>query len=132
MASFDEEMTRGREIGALHPGPSVAGHSIQYNKDKHAWIIDQTLVVCSLPEYRCLKLLLEHADRCVPFAHFVNHLQETPISDTALLKQEKLRVAHVMSNLRTKIWALGLDIASVMNVGYILLSDAQKDHEPPL
>lgn len=116
---------------ALHPGPSVPGHSVQCDESRHTWIIDQTLVMCSLSEYRCLRLLLEHADRCVSFARLGALLQEAPLSEEGMHRQEKMRLAHIMSNLRTKIWALGLDIVSVMNTGYMLLSDTQETPSSP-
>ena len=123
---------QSRMSDALHPGPSVPGHSIQCDEGRHTWIIDQTLVMCSLSEYRCLRLLLEHADRCVSFARLGTLLQEASLSEEGMHRQEKMRLAHIMSNLRTKIWALGLDIVSVMNTGYMLLSDTQEISSPPL
>lgn len=107
--------------GTLQPGPTVPGHTIQSNEQLATWIIDQTLLACSPTGYRCLKLLLEQAERCVPYAHFIAQVQEAPLVETRVQKQTRMRVAHIMSNLRAKLWPLGLDIGSVMGVGYILL-----------
>lgn len=126
MADFENEKERGQIIGTLRPGPIVPGHTVEYYEDQHAWVIDQTLIPCSEPEYHCLKLLLEQANRCVPFEHFIRSLQETALLATDAQKQARMRVAHLISNLRTKIWASGLDIVSVMNVGYILLSGSEE------
>lgn len=114
----------------LRPGPVVPGHTIQYAEDQHAWVIDHHLIPCSEPEYLCLKLLLEHANRCVPLEHFLRRLHETALPSPEAQKQAKMRVAHLVSNLRTKIWASGLDIVSVMNVGYILLSELEEPSTP--
>lgn len=107
--------------GTLQPGPTVSGHMIQSNEQLATWIIDQTLLACSPAGYRCLKLLLEQAERCVPYAHFIAQVQEASLAEARMQKQARMRVAHIMSNLRAKLWPLGLDIGSVMGVGYILL-----------
>jgi DNA-binding response OmpR family regulator len=121
MASAEKETEQSRITSIVRPGPVVPGHTIQYYEDQHAWIIDQMLIPCSASEYLCLKLLLEQANRCVPFALFLRSLQETISSEAQ--KPTRMRIAHVVSSLRAKIWASGLDIVSVMNVGYILLSE---------
>lgn len=126
MADVGKEQERGQRTRMLRPGPTVPGHTIQADEEHHTWVIDQILIPCSEPEYRCLKLLLEQADRCVPFAHFLRSLQETALPSSEGQKQARMRIAHLVSNLRTKIWATGLDIASVMNVGYLLLSTVEK------
>ncbi len=102
----------------------VFPHTIQYNEQQHVWIIDQTLLSCSPTEYCCLKLLLEQVERCVPYAHFIAQFQEDSFADGQLQKQAKMKVAHLMSKLREKLWPLGLDIGSVMGIGYILLRSA--------
>jgi DNA-binding response OmpR family regulator len=131
MADVGKEKERGQITSTLRSGPIVPGHTIQYYEDQHAWVIDHTLIPCSEPEYHCLKLLLEQANRCVPFEHFIRSLQETALPSTDAQKQAKMRVAHLVSNLRTKIWASGLDIVSVMNVGYILLSRLEESSASP-
>lgn len=108
----------------------MPGHTVQYYEDQHAWVIDQMLIPCSESEYHCLKLLLEGANRCVPFEHFIRCLQETALPSTDAQKQARMRVSHLVSNLRAKIWASGLDIVSVMNVGYILLSGSEESSAP--
>jgi hypothetical protein len=112
-----------REGGAKRfcSGPPVPEHQIQYDEVRHAWIIDQVLLLCSVAEYRCLNALLASVDRCVPFAALVACLDTTG-SDA---KQERMRLAHIMSSLRVRLWPLGFDIGSVMNIGYILLSGTQ-------
>jgi len=131
MANVGEERPDGQSTSKICPGPVVPGHTLQYYEDQHAWVIDQVLLPCSAPEYHCLQLLLERANRCVPFAHFLICLQTTPTTEHANLKQERMRIAHLMSVLRTKIWPFGLDIASVMNIGYILLSEGQETPASP-
>ena len=120
-----ETLAVGQTNDALHPGPSVPGHTIQYNEQQHTWIIDQTLLPCSPTGYACLRLLLEQAERCVPYAHFIAQFQEAPLAEARAHKQARMKVAHVMSNLRAKLWPLGLDIGSVMGVGYILLREEE-------
>src|SRR5581483_11747331 len=78
---------------------------------------------------RVLTLLLEHADRCVPFAQLWAQFQEEPLNDAAQRKLARSRIIHVISDVRAKIWASGLDIVAVMNYGYILLSHLQ-EHGP--
>ena len=103
----------------LRTGPSLPGHTIQYDEGQRAWIIDQTLIACSEPEYHCLRLLLEQANRCVPFAQLAGYLPETEDTETAA--SERGRMRHLMSSLRGKIWMLGIDIVSLRDVGYLLL-----------
>jgi hypothetical protein len=122
ITTFHEENQQKKRTSALRPGPDLPGHSVQHYEDQHAWVIDQTLIPCTVAEYHCLKLLLERANRCVPFASFLSMQEIFPTVSTDP-KQERLRVAHMMSILRAKIWASGLDIVSVMNIGYILLSE---------
>ncbi|HEU5377253.1 MAG TPA: helix-turn-helix domain-containing protein [Ktedonobacteraceae bacterium] len=111
--------------GALRPGPRIEGHSIQRDEEQNAYIIDQKLIACTPTEYRVLTLLLEQADHCVLFAQLWEQFQDEPLNDAAQLKQARTRIIHLMSDLRAKIWALGLDIVAVMNYGYILLSRPQ-------
>lgn len=108
--------------GALRPGPRIEGHSIQQDEEQNAYVIDQKLIACTPTEYRVLTLLLEQADRCVLFAQLWEQFQDEPLNDAAQLKQVRTRIIHLMSDLRAKIWALGLDVVAVMNYGYILLS----------
>jgi hypothetical protein len=115
--------------GALRPGPQMEGHSIQRDERQHAYVIDQVLIACTPAEYRILTLLLEQADRLVPFAQLWAQLQDEPLVDAAQIKQARTRIIHLMSDLRAKIWALGLDIVAVMNYGYILVSHPQ-EHGP--
>ncbi len=103
----------------LRPGPSVPGHTLLQDEQRHTWIIDQMLILCTPPAYRCLKTLLEHPDRCVPFAHLMACLEETEQH----VATEQLR--YLMSSLRGKIWTLGMDIVSVRGVGYLLLSKTE-------
>lgn len=109
----------------LVSGPPVSGHSIQHHELQHIWIIDQTLLTCSRSEYRCLEILLEHVNQCVPFAQLAVQCQTIPSTEVIWDLQTRRKVWHVMSRLRTKVWALGLDIVCVIHVGYILLSEAQ-------
>jgi DNA-binding response OmpR family regulator len=115
--------TRGvRDAGGLQPGPHVAGHRIQRDEAQHALVIDQTLIACTPTEYQVLALLLEQANQCVPYAQFLTLMQETQLTEAAQIKQARIRLMHLMSDLRAKIWPLGLDIVAVMNTGYLLLS----------
>ena len=125
---------RARELlthHTLRPGPSIVGHTIQQYEEQHTWIIDQTLILCTPPEYFCLKALLEQADRCVPFAQLAACLPEIFSSEDAEHKTATARMRHLMSSLRGKIWSLGMDIVSLRSVGYILLSNAQEASLPP-
>ncbi len=126
MTDSGKGIERRRITSTLRPGPLVPGHLIQCYEDQHAWVIDQTLIPCSESEYVCLQLLLEQANRCVPFEHFILRLQETAFTSSDAQKPARMRVAHLISSLRTKIWASNLDIVSVMNVGYILLSGSEE------
>ena len=121
------ETQSARIPGGLLPGPHVEGHSIQRDEEKYAFLIDQKLITCTPTEYRVLALLLEQAGRCVPYAQLGAQFQDEPLTDAAHLKQARIRIIHLMSDLRAKIWALGLDIVAVMNTGYILLSS--RTHE---
>ncbi len=118
-------MGRTRKPGTVCPGPVLPGHQIQYDDEQLVWVIDQTLLPCSEPAYQCLKVLLEHANRCVPFEQLQRCLQEQPLPSTDGQKRARMRVAHLISNLRPKIWAVGLDVVSVMDVGYILLAGSE-------
>jgi DNA-binding response OmpR family regulator len=115
----------------LIPEPSLAGHSIQRDERQHAFLIDQHLIACTPTEYRLLALLLEQADRCVLFAQLIAQFQEEPCMDAALLQRARNKLMHVISDLRAKVWASGLDIASVMGVGYILLSSQPEEMALP-
>lgn len=124
MTQLGEENTGAP--GALRPGPRIEGHSIQRDEEQKAYVIDQTLIACTPTEYQVLTLLLEQADRCVPFAQIWAQFQDGPLTDAAQRKQTRIRIIHLMSDLRAKIWALGLDIVAVMNYGYILLLRPQE------
>ncbi|HET8845834.1 MAG TPA: hypothetical protein VFN35_30500 [Ktedonobacteraceae bacterium] len=116
----------GQPVSKLRSGPSIPGHNIQYDEQRHVLVIDQVLLSCTLPEYQCLKQLLESVDRCVTFDTFGVCLEQAPGLDA---RHERMRLAHIMSALRARLWPLGLDIVSVMNRGYILLS--QPDLQEP-
>ena len=128
MSTFREENQRNQKSSMPRSGPDVPGHSIQYDEEQHTWIIDQMLLPCTPAEYHCLELLFEHANACVPFASFLKNptIFPTASADVKDAKQERLRVAYMMSKLRTRVWTFGFDIASVWNIGYILLSEAQE------
>lgn len=117
--------------GTLRPGPRIEGHRIQRDEEQNAYVIDQKLIACTPTEYRVLTLLLEQADHCVLFAQLQTQFQDEPLNDAAQLKQTRTRIIHLMSDLRAKIWALGLDIVAVMNYGYILLSRPQDQRSLP-
>ncbi len=122
MTQPDGETQNVRIPGGLLPVPPVAGHSIQRDEAQHAFLIDQKLITCTRTEYRVLALLLERADRCVSYTQLSAQCQDELLTDAAQIKQARIRIMHVMSDLRSKIWALGLDIVAVMNTGYILFS----------
>jgi DNA-binding winged helix-turn-helix (wHTH) protein len=128
MTQPGEKTQETRSAGGLLPGPRVEGYSIQRDEGQHAFLINQTLVHCTPTEYHILELLLEQADRCVSYAQLSAHVQGEPVTDPAHLTHTRTRIIHLMSDLRAKIWALGLDIAAVMNTGYILLSS--RTHAP--
>ena len=108
--------------GALRPGPWIEGHTIQRDEEHKVYVIDQHVIACTPTEYRILTLLLEQADRCVPFAQLWAHGQDGPLTDAVQRKQIRTRIIHVISDVRAKMWASGLDIVAVMNYGYLLLS----------
>ena len=126
MATFHEEQPYQQQSNAC-PGPVVPGHQIQCYEEQHCWIIDHVLLPCSVAEYRCLKLLLEQVNTCVPFSSFLSDQESFPTA-CANAKQERSRVAYIMSRLRAKLWTLGFDIANVWNVGYILLLLSEPQH----
>ncbi len=109
-------------------GPVIPGHQVQADDLHHVWIIDQVLVPCSVAEYRCLKLLLESVDRCVPLAALAACFADMATLDP---KQERLRLVHLMSALRARLWPLGFDLGSVMAIGYILLSGTSAETAEP-
>ncbi len=106
----------------MRPGPCVPGHSIQQDEEKRCWVIDHTLIFCTLREFLCLGLLIEHVDQVVPFTQFAQHLPEILSMDETEQKLAIGRMRQLLSRLRTKIWPLGLDIISLRGVGYLLLS----------
>ncbi len=118
MENHQEEKRREGATKRFCAGPPIPGHQVQHDEVRRVWIIDQVLLLCSVAEYRCLNVLLESVDRCVPFAALVACLE----SAGSGAKQERMRLAHIMSSLRPRLWPLGLDIGSVMTIGYILLS----------
>lgn len=116
----------------LLPGPPVAGHHIRRDAQAGALLIDRTLVSCTPTEYKLFVLLLEQAEHCVTYAQLIARVSEEPLSEAAAFRQAKNRVIHQVSGLRPKIWPCGLDIVSVMGVGYILLSShAEEGVSPP-
>lgn len=108
--------------GSLLLGPHVAGHVVQRDEERHAFVIDQQLILCTPTEYRVLTLLLEQVDRCVRYAHLIAQCQEEPSSSAVQRKQDRTRLMHLVSDVRSKIWVFDWDIVAVMNTGYILLS----------
>ncbi len=136
MTSPDREEQSLHVSGRLLPGPHVAGYSIQRDEKRHVYVIDQKLVTCSPIEYRILTLLLEQINHCVSFAQLWEQFQAGRLADAAQMKQARARLMHVVSRLRTKIWASGLDIVAVVDTGYMLLSHTQMSaghrEDPPL
>lgn len=110
---------------ALIPGPPVAGHTIQRNEAQHVYVLDDRLIRCSPSEYRILTELLEQVDRYVPYARLI----EEPLANAMQRRKARTRMMHVMSKLRSKVWASGLDIVAVVNYGYILVSQVQEQGE---
>ncbi len=125
-----DKKPREKRLGPLCDGPPIPGHRLQYDEAQHIWVIDQVLLCCSASEYQCLSILFACVNRCVPFAQLLASLQEMPGALSADSKQERMRIAHLMSTLRPKIWAFGMDIVSVMKVGYLLLSETQESGLP--
>ena len=115
-------------FGGLLPGPQVAGHSVQRDESQYMFLIDQNIIACTPTEYRLLALLLTQADRCVTYAQLIAQFQEELPTDAASLKQAKAKVIHLVSDVRLKIWSLGLEVVSVMGVGYILLSSGGEEN----
>jgi DNA-binding response OmpR family regulator len=111
----------------LQPLPPVAGHSVQQDESQHTFLIDQKIIACTPVEYRLLALLLSQADRCVSYAQLIAQFQEGPLTDARMFKQARIKVIHLISDLRSKLWSLGLDVVCVMNVGYILLSSGTEN-----
>lgn len=109
--------------GKLHPGPGLPGHQVHYDEEHSTWVIDETLIVCTPLEYVCLKALLEQINHCVPFAQFEEYFWEKYGEQ----KTVRLRMRHLMSKLRNKLWPLGLEIASLRNRGYILLLESKEE-----
>lgn len=111
---------------AFQPGPSLPGHTLQYAR--HDWIIDQNLILCSRREFHCLKLLFEHRDQAVTFEQLFAQLRSVGLlPEHAVPKLLKVRLAQIVSRLRAKLWPYGMDIASLTNIGYMLLSQIQKE-----
>jgi DNA-binding response OmpR family regulator len=122
MTSVGREMPHAGIPGSLLLGPHVAGHLVQRDEARHAFVIDQQLLLCTPMGYRVLMLLLEQVDRCVPYAQLFARCQDTPSSETVLLRQTRMRMVHLISDLRPKIWVFNWDIVAVMGTGYMLLS----------
>lgn len=127
MTQAGKQIPQTHSTGGLPTELHLAGHQIQHNKELHRIVIDQIIVACTPTEYRVLALLLEHAEHCVPYARLCALLPAT--EEEQLLetcdRQNRIRLAHFMSNLRAKLWPLGLDIAAVINTGYLLVSQEQ-------
>ncbi len=107
------------------PGPVIAGHHIQRYEAHHAWVIDHILLPCSVSEYRCLGLLLEQANTCLPYAAF---FQPEIMASTGNSKRDRGRLAATISHLRSRLWVCGFEIANVWNIGYLLLSDPPDEY----
>ena len=123
MTKFEQ---RPSSQAGLLPGPPIAGHSIQRDESQHVFLIDENIVVCTPVQYRLLALLLSQADRCVPYRRLLAQLQD----DLPMSLKTKTKLIHLISDIRSKLWPLGLDIVSVLNVGYILLSsETEQDGE---
>ena len=113
-------MRKRSDDGQPVPGPALAGHVIQRYEAQHAWVIDHLLLQGSVTEYQCLGLLLERANTCVPYAAF---LRRGIMTSTGNRKQDRGRLAALISRLRSRLWGCGFEIANVWNVGYLLLAD---------
>lgn len=133
MVPVTTDLARQRAGHPFQPGPAVAGHRVQYDEDRHFWVIDELLIVCSVLQYHCLKMLLEEADRCVPFDRLLTGLPgSSPSSGGTAGRHARARLAHLVSRVRAKIWASGLEIVSVVNVGYLLRSGSPESPPPQL
>ena len=120
--------------GTLRAGPPVSGHTIQRDEDHHTFILDHRCIPCTPAQYRVLVLLLEHVGECVSYARLIEQAQGYPAatSETVHTKQARIRLMHLVSDVRTKLWSLGLDIVAVMGTGYILLSaQVPQAHQTP-
>lgn len=125
MAISDEERTQEPFTrSSLCSGPSVPGHTIQQDEERSTWVIDQILLPCTPPEYGCLRVLLEQIDRRVTFTHFAASLPELFSVEETAHAVAPVRLRHLMSSLRNKVWSVGMDLVSVRGVGYMLLSRA--------
>lgn len=112
---------------AVYSGPALPGHTVQQDDLHHTWIIDQTLIPCTKHEYMCLKLLLEHANSCVSFAQLARCLPGIALNEGADQCLERVRVRHLMSGLRCKMWKVGMDIVSLRGLGYMLQLEMQEE-----
>jgi DNA-binding response OmpR family regulator len=117
MAAYDD-----KQDTTLLPGPQVVGHTIQHDDSGAAFLIDQKMVYCTPTEYTLLLLLLQQADRPVSHEHLMLCLDGRVPTEPREHKLARNRVAHHISEVRPKIWAVDLDVVNVMRIGYILLS----------
>lgn len=108
--------------GTLLPGPHVDGYAVQRDEQHHAFVVNHTLISCTPAEYRVLALLLDHVNRSVPYALLLACVQSVPPTEAALFKQAHMRLIHLISDVRSKIWPLDWEIVAIMHTGYILLS----------
>ena len=112
---------------AVCSDPELPGHTVQQDDLHHTWIIDQTLIPCTKHEYVCLKLLLEHANSRVSFTQLARCLPGTALKEGADQRLERMRVRHLMSGLRSKLWKVGMDIVSLRGLGYMLQLEMQEE-----
>lgn len=102
----------------------VGEHIILRDEDHHFFLIDQRCIACTPAQYRVLKLLLEHAFQCVPYARLLAQARDQPLTASTTgvpPKQARLQIMHLISDLRAKLWVGGLDIVAVMGTGYMLV-----------
>jgi len=97
--------------------PQLKGHRVHYSIVQHLVIIDGVIVPCTPTEYDMLLLLLFDAGKAVASTRLLG------LSEQHLLARNNRRcLTQHMSNLRAKLFSLGLDIGCVTGYGYLLLS----------
>lgn len=119
MPSAEQADQQRRQAGGVCSGPQIPGHRLQFEERTHSWVIDGLRIACPPAASACLTLLLEQAGQCVPFARLMEPFAEGTSVNPALY-QTRIKLRRLISDLRAKLWPLGMDIVSVMGVGYLL------------
>lgn len=116
----------------LLPGPPIPGYHIEHHDALRIFVINHTLVRCTVSQYAVLALLLQRHGQEVFYEELIRLFDEAALDLPDLFERARRKLIKIMCELREKIEPCGFVIACQSGSGYMLVKcPAFIDDTPP-